>query len=393
MTKFRSYIILVLFHLSTVAYSQTNLLLNGGFEDVNTCSEYSAECGVEGWFYLKDVKAQMLLNENNLSLVGGNSFGIYYNWVGYEGFTPIIGCLLPCGLQKNKRYTFRGLISAKLNPKLLLNPAICMGEKFYVPNRPFAKEMRPDSIVTLNRVPNTPFFEFVYSFVADGPVRYLTFGTYTKEDTTGAKKKLYGTQTISLVLDNFKLEPEDSNETVCAAWKGHKEAIYEYDSRHKEMDYALYGKGDLEIEMDINNKSSETLVKTPPPPPKPPKADTLKLGDVFFDFNKADLKPAAIKMLQTFFIVGKSSSSIDSLYIEGHTDSVGSDKRNLELSLQRCESLRNWLIKNNVTGDAPVRVTGFGRAKPIATNKTPQGRALNRRVEMIVFRKTGNRAP
>jgi hypothetical protein len=40
-------------------FSQANLLLNGDFKDVNTCSEYKAECGVEGWFYLKDVKVQV----------------------------------------------------------------------------------------------------------------------------------------------------------------------------------------------------------------------------------------------------------------------------------------------------------------------------------------------
>ena len=119
-----------------IAHAQTNLLLNGGFEDINTCTEYKAECGVEAWFYLKDVKAQMLLNENNISLLGANSFGIFYNWTGYENFTPVIGTILPCGLQKNKRYTFKGIMTARLNPKLILKPAICLGEKFYVPGRP-----------------------------------------------------------------------------------------------------------------------------------------------------------------------------------------------------------------------------------------------------------------
>ncbi|HEV7779854.1 MAG TPA: OmpA family protein [Chitinophagaceae bacterium] len=380
---------IILFILSsilagTVSFSQTNLLLNGGFEDINTCTEYKSECGVEGWFYLKDVKAQMLLNENNISVLGANSFGMFYNWGGYAGFTPVIGALLPCGLQKGKRYTFKGMISAKLHNKLLLQPGICLGEKFYVPGRPFAKEMRPDSIVSMTRVPNTEFFLFEYNFIAEGPVRYLTFGTYTKEDTTGAKKRLYGTQTISLVLDNFQLVPEDPHETLCSAWQGHKEEIYEYNYRHKEMDYSLYGKGTVDIEFDLEDKHSLTQVKITPPPPK---ADTLKLGDVFFDFNKAILKPGALKMLEDFFVKGSSSFIIDSIYIEGHTDSVGSDKRNLELSLQRCESLHQWLLKNNITGDAPVRVTGYGRSKPVATNKTPQGRSQNRRVEMIVFRK------
>ena len=187
------------------ASAQTNLLLNGGFEDVNTCTEYSAECGVEGWFYLKDVKAQMLSNESTTKLLGTNSFGIFYNWLGYTAFTPLIGAILPCGLQKDNRYTFRGIISAKLNPKLILQAGIYLGQKFFVPRRPFSANLKPDSIVSIKPLPNTAFYQFEYSFIATGEERYLTFGTFIKEDTVGTKKKLIGTQTVSLVLDNFQL--------------------------------------------------------------------------------------------------------------------------------------------------------------------------------------------
>lgn len=368
--------------------TQTNLLLNGGFEDVNTCTEYSAECGVEGWFYLKDVKAQMLSNEINTDLLGANSFGIFYNWLGYTDFTPIIGTLFPCGLQRNNRYTFKGIISAKLNPKLILKAGICLGQKFYVPRRPFSKDLKPDSIVSIKKIPETNFYQFEYSFVATGEERYLTFGTYIKEDTVGAKKKLIGTQTVSIVLDNFQLIPEDKRETTCPDFMLNKQDIYNYNFRHKEMDYSLFGRGELAIVFTNENSNSITQIKEPmPPPPATLKPDTLKLGDVFFDFNKAKLKPEAIKMLELFFINKKAASSIDSMYVEGHTDSIGSDNRNLELSLQRCESIRQWLLQNSIVISTSVQVHPFGKSKPIATNSTPQGRAMNRRVEMIVFRK------
>lgn len=375
-----------------VGQSQTNLLLNGGFEDVNTCTEYSAECGVEGWFYLKDVKAQMLSNETNTNRLGSNSFGIFYNWLGYTDFTPVIGAILPCGLQKDSRYTFKGIISAKLNPKLILKAGICIGEKFYVPKRPFSKNMQPERIDSIKKIPNTNFFEFEYSFIATGKEKYLTFGTYIQEDTVGAKKKLIGTQTVSLVLDNFQLIPANEKETTCPDFTLNREEIYKYNFRHKEMDYSLFGRGELAIVFTNEDSNSITLIKEPPPlPPSPPKADTLKLGDVFFDFNKAKLKPEALKMLQIFFINNTTSSSIDSMYVEGHTDSIGSDSRNLELSFQRCESIRQWLLQNNITTSSSIHVHPFGKSKPIVSNSTPQGRAMNRRVEMIVFRK--NREP
>ena len=79
----------------TITTAQTNLLLNGDFEEINTCTEYSAECGVEGWFYLRDVKVQMLGNETNTNRLGSNSFGVFFNWLGYTGFAPVIGAILP----------------------------------------------------------------------------------------------------------------------------------------------------------------------------------------------------------------------------------------------------------------------------------------------------------
>ena len=365
--------------------AQTNLLLNGNFEDINTCTEYAAKCGVEAWFYLNEVKVQMLNNEINTRITGNNSLGIFYNWSGYTGFTPIIGTLLPCHLQKENRYTFKGLIYAKLNPKLDLKPGICIGEKFYVPKRPFSKNMKPDSIVLMKRLANSNFYEFEYSFVADGREKYLAFGTFIEEDTVSVKRKLVGVQTVSLVLDNFKLIPEDKRETFCDDYLINKEIIYNYNFRHREMDYSLFGRGELNISFPRKDSNNITHIKDPQLPI--PKPDTLKLGDVLFDFNKAILKTQAIKLLTGCFPDKKTNSMTDSVYIEGHTDSIGTDKRNLLLSQQRCETVKDWLVMNNIISDGIVTIHPFGRSRPIATNKTAAGRMLNRRVEIIIFRK------
>lgn len=368
------------------SFSQTNLLLNGGFEDINVCTEYSSECGVEGWFYLKDVKAQMLGNETGNALLGTNSYGIFYKWDDYTNFNPIIGTILPCGLQKGKQYTFKGMLSAKLNPKLFFRPGVCLGERFYVIGRPFSKAMQPDSILTLNKIPGTLFYEFEYSFTANGNEKYLTFGSFIQEDISIKGRKLPLPQTVSIVIDNFELVPEDKKETLCNGFLSNKENIYAYNFRHKEMDYSLYGRGDLAIAFPEDDSNFITQIKEPPPVIIP-KADTLKLGDVFFDFNKANLKPAALTMLANYFITSKQGNHIDSVYIEGHTDSIGTDKRNMELSLQRSNSVKDWLLLNNIITKENHFIHPFGRSRPIATNKTSAGRALNRRVEIIIFRK------
>src|SRR6266496_1401247 len=95
-------------------FAQHNFLLNGGFEDINTCTEYNAECGVEAWFYLQEIKAQMQTNDADIDLLGYNTLAVAFKWMGYEGLSPVIGTILPCRLQKDSIYIFKGIFSATL---------------------------------------------------------------------------------------------------------------------------------------------------------------------------------------------------------------------------------------------------------------------------------------
>lgn len=118
---------------------------------------------------------------------------------------PIIGTILPCNLQPGKQYIFKGWISAKLNTQLPFKPGICIDQNFYVPKRPFSKVMNPKPIVQLKPVPETAFYEFEYTFTANGNEQYLTFGTFITDDTVNTNRRVFGTQTVSLMLDNFSL--------------------------------------------------------------------------------------------------------------------------------------------------------------------------------------------
>jgi len=114
------------------------------------------------------------------------------------------------------------------------------------------------------------------------------------------------------------------------------------------------------------------------------------LGDVLFDFNEARLKPGAIEILQKIFtekIPGKTRAAIDSIYVEGHTDAIGSEGQNLQLSRRRSQSVKDWLLNEAVLPAEKITIHPFGKSRPVSTNSTPQGRALNRRVELIIFHK------
>jgi outer membrane protein OmpA-like peptidoglycan-associated protein len=103
-------------------------------------------------------------------------------------------------------------------------------------------------------------------------------------------------------------------------------------------------------------------------------------GDTNFEFNKDELLSSAFPVLNKLAIAIKENP--DTRWkIEGHTDAVGSDSYNMELSRRRAESVVNYLVSQGVD-KSKLEVVPLGESSPIATNDTQEGRAMNRRVEI-----------
>lgn len=108
----------------------------------------------------------------------------------------------------------------------------------------------------------------------------------------------------------------------------------------------------------------------------------LTLGDVLFETGKAELRPGALRNLYPL-VTFLQKYPERRVVIEGHTDSVGSDTYNLDLSQRRAEAVRDFLLQNGVNA-AQMSTQGYGKASPIASNGTAAGRQQNRRVELII---------
>ena len=108
----------------------------------------------------------------------------------------------------------------------------------------------------------------------------------------------------------------------------------------------------------------------------------VTLPGIFFDTGKSQLKPGARNTLQKIADVLKTDPTIK-MSVEGHTDSVGTAEKNLELSEMRANAVREFLVNAGVPADK-ISATGKGEADPVATNKTAAGRQQNRRVELII---------
>jgi len=115
------------------------------------------------------------------------------------------------------------------------------------------------------------------------------------------------------------------------------------------------------------------------------KDDTLKLtvdSEVSFDFNRAEVKPAFSGSLDKLAdVLIKYNRTV--VHVVGHTDSVGSDSYNQQLSERRAQSVGDYLVSRGVPRDR-MRTEGRGEREPRATNATEAGRQLNRRVEIFV---------
>jgi outer membrane protein OmpA-like peptidoglycan-associated protein len=108
----------------------------------------------------------------------------------------------------------------------------------------------------------------------------------------------------------------------------------------------------------------------------------MNMSDVLFDFDKATLKPDAREKLAKLSGIVLAYPGLK-LTIEGHTDSIGSDEYNLTLSEKRAAAVRDYLVGAGVNSNG-VTSQGFGKANPVASNDTNEGRAKNRRVELVV---------
>jgi OOP family OmpA-OmpF porin len=106
----------------------------------------------------------------------------------------------------------------------------------------------------------------------------------------------------------------------------------------------------------------------------------VALYGVVFDFNKAVLKPESDSVLQRVLAFANKDAALK-LEVQGHTDNVGGDAYNQQLSEARSKSVMAWLVQHGVASNR-LSFKGFGKTRPVASNDDDEGRAKNRRVEI-----------
>lgn len=212
------------------------------------------------------------------------------------------------------------------------------------------------------RLDEEPSLEFELDSLRSDGSWLLIKGTYLAE----------GGETC-LTIGNFSTDKQ----TVSTVIKGRNS------EEHKGMHNLAYLCID-EVKVYVTPEEEEIAVEPPAEEETIPLVlQTIVLQNLAFATNDAALAEEGIAELDELVDI-LTDQPEQQVSIQGHTDNTGSPERNLELSRQRAESVATYLTEHGIGPDR-ITTAGHGDAKPIATNDTETGRALNRRVEIRLF--------
>jgi outer membrane protein OmpA-like peptidoglycan-associated protein len=138
------------------------------------------------------------------------------------------------------------------------------------------------------------------------------------------------------------------------------------------------------FEVGINRTKDEVLEVTMKAAKTKLSAERIEiLEKVFFETGSDVIKSESFELLTEVATVLIANPQIKKVQIAGHTDSKGKDDFNKELSQQRADSVRSWLVEHDVPAER-LEAVGYGETEPIASNGSRKGRAQNRRVEFVI---------
>ena len=218
---------------------------------------------------------------------------------------------------------------------------------------------------------DTSWQKVSFEYLATGEEVYLTLGNFSKRDITGSTN-IPLQNSFLVFFDDISLTPVDVNEQLCNNWLATKEEIYSFAARHQFLD--------IYVKRHSNNspetpKIARTIIRT---------IDTLVLPDILFETDRSELNKKSFYVLDSLCDLLKNMQ-VDSMVVEGSTDNSGTATHNKKLSSDRALSVTRYVIEKSLLNSRLVVSRGLGSEKPIGNNETPEGRQLNRRVEIFIY--------
>ena len=356
------FIAVLLFSVNTHAQ---NLLANPGFEDINNCTEYHADCAIEAWF---NIPAMPLLVKNYSAPrpVTGHNFLLVpvENFIEPVNKRAVVYTMLCCPLIENKKYKLFFYLNTSTrkfyhldfyftekDPNKFGFNVLAITPSFTILEKDFVADYKDWKVVE-------------YEFTANGNERYMVLGNFSAERMDYQQKDLMNKLgDVFYFIDDISLKPV-STVPLCAEYKNNIEKLYAQNYRHSDFIAII--------------KDTEAVIKRPIFV-----KDTLTIPAVFFETSSAVLKPSFNQKMDSI-TNSFSEKKITKIDIIGHTDNKGTPEKNMQLSLARATAIKNYFINKFPQYIENIFVSGKGQDQPIATNRSEQGRTKNRRVEIIL---------
>jgi outer membrane protein OmpA-like peptidoglycan-associated protein len=360
------------FFLFTFSFSfSQNLLLNGGFEEENICSEYKVNCAPEAWLTNDDV-FNNYYKDPNISYQGEHCMSIEAGRAGKKFKRTFIRSQLLCGLRKGNQYRVEFFI--KSHHPILDSIGIYFSSSDMMYDRRLLQTIEPSLYLAgMNKQfkADSSWQQVVLDYTAKGDEAFITIANFAKRDVTGLTG-IELTNSFFAFIDHVSVLPRNPNEQLCDDWRTTMTGIYEQDERHEFL------------RRNIWNRRGYQLLPVVLEPNKIIRIDTLILQEVLFATGKAELEKESYILLEDFCrkVLGKN---VDSVVVEGHTDNAGSNELNNRLSSARVQTVLNYFAGWAFVKPNRIVARAWGETKPVADNNTPQGRQRNRRVEVLVY--------
>lgn len=348
-----------------------SLLLNSDLEEVNTCTEYDAECAPEAWIssspgfsnFFKD-RNRAHSGEYCLALDAGHHSKPF--------FRSFIRTPLLCALRAGHQYRVSFYLKSP-HPALLDSVGFYFGEIDPLLERKPVHRLAPSGYVQfpMARRNDSAWQKVEMDFVANGQEAFFQvayFGINDVQGSTGIDREAR----FQIFVDDIEMYALDPAESICANWQERKDSIYGQNARHEFLKRILSYRR-----------------QQPPGPLHLPltrimKVDTLVLPDILFETGEAALALNQQWVLDSL-CRQQHGRSIDSVSIEGHTDDTGTDTLNFRLSGERAVSVANYMRQCAWYSRALFQVKGWGSSRPLVPNLGPEQRRKNRRVEILIF--------
>ena len=336
-----------------------NLFANSDFEQLNNCSEYHQDCSSEAWFYVKPSATPLFTPNIVPRPFSGKDLLILpvENVFDFQKKRQFVYTMLSCPLQKGKVY--------KLSFYVNTATKAFYGMDFYFQKNEFtsanfsADTLQPSIHISKDDIVNelSGWNYIEKSYIATGEEKFCLVGNLSKDkfDFFSYQRMNKGGD-VFYFLDDIVLKPEIP-QILCTDYKFNIGKLYNQNLRHSEL---------------VLVDNLQQIIR-----------DTITVPSVFFENDKSILKPMFKKLLDSL-VIKLADKQVKEITIEGHTDSKGTSERNTVLSAQRAEAVK-WYILNK-RPDTKELIFAFGKASsfPVADNATEKGRALNRRVKIIL---------